>query len=326
MLMNSLIDLIGVPFDLGGGQSGARHGPDKLIHSGLMEDLARVGIASRYYNLREQGEIREAFDTTRIPCGRVHYEHEVAQVANLVGARTFAALRLGRLPVILGGDHSISIGSVGAALHSDMLSSGTLGLVWIDAHLDAHTHLTTYSHRAHGLPLATLLGHGPRKLLECAHAITYTLSAGGRRRRTSTALSPLHVMHIGRGEGHCESEEYDFFEQQHIPRFSRRYLHEEGWSALWSGLQELCDAVDFLWVSLDLDSLDRSIAPGVYYQNPDGLLQGEILELATILSRSGKLRGVDIMEYNPQYERQDENGRAITARTATKFLLRLLGK
>lgn len=323
--MNVKVDLIGVPFDLGGGRSGARYGPDALIQSGLIEELKEVGISSRYHDLRVLGEIKEAFDTTRIARGQVHFEHEVAQVARLVSVHTFTSLRRGHLPVVIGGDHSISIGSVGAALHPEFLCGRTLGLVWIDAHLDAHTHLTTHSSRAHGLPLATLLGYGPRRFLECVHAITPGARIG-RHSRVCTALSPLNVMHIGCGEDHCELEEYAFFEKHHIPQFSRKYLQEEGWSTLFTSLQEISHRVDYLWVSLDLDSLDHSIAPGVYYPNPHGLLREEILALAAVLSDSRKVCGIDIMEYNPQFEKLDESGRAITARTATEFLLRLLGK
>lgn len=323
--MNLKVDLLGVPFDLGGGRSGARYGPDALIRSGLIEELKATGVSSRYHDLRVQGEIKKAFDTTRVAHGRVHFEHEVAEVAGLVSVYTFASLRRRHLPVVLGGDHSISIGSVGAALHPEFLCGRTLGLVWIDAHLDAHTHLTTHSCRAHGLPLATLLGYGPRRFLNCVHS-SIRDSRTDKRRRTNTALSPLDVIHIGRGEDHCESEEHAFFEEHQIPQFSRKYLQEEGWSALFASLQEIAHRVDHLWVSLDLDSLDNSIAPGVYYPNPNGLLREEILSLASVLSHSGKVCGIDIMEYNPQFEKLDEAGRAITAHTATEFLLQLLGK
>lgn len=325
MLMNFAVDLIGVPFDLGGGRSGARYGPDSFARSCLPQELSRVGFASRYYDLGAKWGIVEAFNTLRTPSGLVHYEREVAQMAKIVSARTVATILAGRFPVVLGGDHSISIGSIGGALHSSVLSGRKLGLVWIDAHLDAHTHLTTPSHRAHGLPLATLLGYGPKRLVECANAVTYGVDKG-RRKRIGTTLSPLHVIHIGAGEDHCEPEEYAFFEKHSIPQFSRKHLRQEGWSALYSSLQEICDSVDLLWVSLDLDSIDRSIAPGVYYPNPNGLRREEVLELAAVIAASGKLCGVDLMEYNPQFEQLDKDGNPITVRTATEFLLRLLGK
>ncbi|OGZ19434.1 MAG: hypothetical protein A2494_01480 [Candidatus Lloydbacteria bacterium RIFOXYC12_FULL_46_25] len=322
--MHSQVDLIGVPFDLGGGCSGARDGPRAFVDLGLLQDLAHASMISRYYDLREQGGMREIFNGTSTPSGRVHFQYEVAQVAKLVSVRTFDTLRLGRIPVVLGGDHSISIGSIGAALHAAALLEKRLGVVWIDAHLDAHTHLTTHSHRAHGLPLATLLGHGPEEFVECAR-----MGINGKRIgsycEASLSLSPSHVIHLGRGEDHCESEEYAFFEKLCIPEFSRKHLHEEGWSGLYASLRDLCARVDLLWVSLDLDSLDHSIAPGVYYPNPNGLLREEVLSLASTLAASGKLCGVDLMEYNPQFEKRNDDGRALTAGVASDFLLCLLG-
>lgn len=316
------VDLIGVPFDLGGGRSGAREGPNAFMSSCFTQDIASVGATIRYYDLRAQGGIIEAFDTTRDPEGDVYYEREVAQVAKLLSVRTCKTLFAGRLPVVLGGDHSISIGSVGGAIHHSVSLERKLGLVWIDAHLDAHTHLTTKSHRAHGLPLATLLGCGPDEFVRTANAIRYDRITGCK---IGASLSPLHVIHIGAGEEHCEEEEYAFFAEHHVPEFSRKHLKQNGLFVLEHELRLLADSVDSIWVSLDLDALDSSIAPGVYYPNQDGLLQSEILYIAQCISRSGKLCGVDIMEYNPQFDRADKDGKPLTIEIATKFLQQLLG-
>ena len=322
--MSKSVDLIGVPFDLGGGRSGARGGPEAFRRSGMIPALERAHISVRYQNIQEQSECPGVFDSLRKPRGRVYYEKEVAAVTRLVGARTFASLRLGHLPVVLGGDHSLSIGSIGAMLHPDILRGRTLGLVWIDAHYDAHTHLTTHSHRAHGLPLATLLGYGPRSLMPRGRKIRVETASGRSiRQAPRSLLSPGNVLHIGAGTDNCESEEDEFFETHGIPRFSRAYLQKEGWGSLWDALCALL-CVDLLWVSLDLDAIDGSFAPGVYYRNPDGLLREELLLLASRIADSGKLCGVDIMEYNPKAEEFDVQGNSLTAGLATEFLLQIL--
>ena len=189
-----------------------RYGPDALICSGSLK-LGYGGDFESHQNLRVRENL--SIDTTRVARGKVHYEHEVAQVVRLVSAHTFASLRHGHIPVVLGGDHSISIGSVGAALHPEFLRGRTFGLVWIDAHLDAHTHLTTPSRRAHGLPLATLLGYGPRKLLECIHSVTPSSYAG---RRTRCSMLSANVIHVGCGMIIANLKNMNF-EKYHILNF-----------------------------------------------------------------------------------------------------------
>lgn len=302
------IDVIGVPFDLGGGKSGVDSGPDALVASGFLNVLGESGHTVSYKDLSKISDCPYLFTSSLPPHGKVQYAKEVAYVAESLCARTFASLRVGHTPVILGGDHSIAIGSIGAALAPGLLQGKRLGLVWIDAHYDAHTAATTPSGHANGMPLATLLGRGSRVL---RHPI------GNRK------IRPEHVLHIGAGKADCEPEEIALFTKLKIPFFDQERLRREGWMPIDQALSSLARFVDYIWVSFDLDALNRMWAPGVAFPNKAGLDRNRVLWLADRLAMTRKIIGVDIVEHTSAQEEYD-SGRPRTATFASMFASRLL--
>jgi arginase len=306
--MPRLIDVIGVPFDLGGGKSGVDSGPDALVASGFLGVLGESGHTVSYKDLSKISECPHLFTSSLPPRGKVQYAKEVAHVIESLCARTFASLRVGHTPVILGGDHSIAIGSIGAALTPGLLQGKRLGLVWIDAHYDAHTAATTSSGHANGMPLATLLGRGPRIL---------------RRPIGNRKIRPQYILHIGAGKADCEPEEIALFAKLKIPCFDQERLRRDGWVPVDQALYSLARSVDCIWVSFDLDALNQRCAPGVAFPNKAGLDRNRMLWFADRLAMTGKIIGADIVEHTSAQEEYDA-GRPRTATFASMFASRLL--
>lgn len=317
--MHRAVDLIGVPSEVGG-QNGTASGPD-VLGPPLLRALSEAGLAAAYHHVRGLQDFPSPSDVSRKPRGKVYYQKRVAAVADLVADCTFTSLCREHLPVVLGGDHSIAIGSQRSACNPDLLKGRTVGLVWIDAHYDAHTEETTRSHNANGMPLATLLGFGPRAFLPSRW------EADGKklRRQPCQVFRPEHVLHLGVGETDCEPEEKALLDRLGVRIFAARGLHKNFWTA-GAALKALLERVDLVSVSLDLDAIDRTFAPAVHLQSDGGITRTMLLCLADEVAMSKKLWSVDIMEYKQSAEEYNENGEGRTVALARDFLLRLLGR
>lgn len=298
--------LLGVPSEMGA-LNGTAKGPEafQLSFRRLFSD---VGQIMTYENIGENVGFYDMEKLPRRSRGRVHRKKHVALVADLTAMRTYALLSAGRLPIVLGGDHSVSIGSCRGALEFASGQEKKIGLIWIDAHYDAHTEKTTRSHHANGMPLATLLGYGPRAF-----------------RRPPYIFSPEQVIHLGAGNADCEPEEKALLDKLGVETFSAKALQENPIPA-WIRTLALVDRSDLVWVSFDLDAVDRRFAPGVHLPSDGGLDRRLLLWLAEYMQVSQKLLGVDVMEYKPANDEFTEDGEGKTARLAVDVLLKLLGK
>lgn len=304
------IDVIGVPIDVGGGRSGASHGPRALIASGIVGRLEAVGHTVSHQDIFEVGgaSLRRSSSLSSPARTRTMYVDEVSASISLLAAHTFASLRVGHTPLILGGDHSVVVGSVGAALHPDLLCGKKLGLIWIDAHYDAHTGKTTSSGNANGMPLASILGRGLR---------AFRTPIGNRK------IHPQNVLHIGAGKADCEPEEIALLERFRVRCFTREELYRDSVVQLRRAYDELCERVDHIWVSFDLDAVNKYWAPGVAYPNEDGLSHQMLMLIVDHLASKGKIIGADIVEHTPHLEQYDAFGVPRTADLATDFAVKL---
>lgn len=307
--MARMIDVIGVPYHLGGTQNGTRGGPEGLVQNGFLAALEGRGHNVTYANLRAVSGRDDIFCGAHHEGHRVRYADELIALIPLLARQTGLALVEGSTPLVLGGDHSIVMGSIGAALHPDALHDDRLGLVWIDAHYDAHTEWTTHTGNTHGMPLAALLGEGRQ----------FRPAIGKQK------FLPSQVIHIGAGVADCEPEEIALLSRLGVPCFPETFLAEKGWSPVYAALQALSSRVERIWVSFDLDSVCVEDAPGVSYRRlKGGLTRQEVLMLANWLSHTGKVVGADIVEMNFQYERLDAHGSSVTAHLASEFACQLL--
>lgn len=315
--MTRSIEVIGVPFAHGGATDGPRRGPEALLHLGLLDVLSSLHVPVHLSDVSAMTDDPSVFFSERILRGRIHSEHALINMARLCAARVFAAHRLGRIPVVLGGDHSVSIGSACEYLDPHLSSGRRVGLVWIDAHYDAHTDRTSRSHQAHGMPLASALGRGRRSLG------SYRVIDG---KRTRLAFDPSLVLHIGAGDMDCEPEEETLLKKLNVETVRMHDIHERGITTFLAPLRSLLARVDDIILSIDLDAIRQDFAPAVSFPSTAGLLPAHLSLIANEFVASDKLRQVEIMEYNPDQEVFTPDGSPLTASLVFVLLSQLLGK
>jgi arginase len=315
--MTQHVRVVGVPFALGGSKHGPAQGPSRLKEYGLIEHIASLGYSTSYVDIQKEGINPDAFTIATKSAGGVHALSSVREVTTLAGAHTFAAHRVGHFPLILGGDHSVSIGTLPQFLDPTISPSKKVGLLWIDAHYDAHTPNTTHSHYANGLPLASVLGRGSRKL-GCYR------SEGGISRKKRLHFLPQYVLHVGAGRSDCEPEELALLTKLGVKTVTMQDIRRGGVDAFVRPLLRLLCGVDHLIVTIDLDAIHQDYAPGVSFRSKHGMIPEEALLIGDIVRESGKLRQLEIMEYNPDFEEYTMAGSPKTADFVFRLLEQLL--
>jgi arginase len=274
------IALIGAASGWGAGFRHTEEGPPALQRLGLADWLSARGLDARWRAMvrsekrwREHPELRppETFGLVA--------RHGVA-LADAV-ARAIAA---GRFPVVLGGDHAIVMGSWAGVARGHR--GAKLGLIWLDAHLDAHTLQTTPSMNAHGMGGAALLGHGYGPFLDLCGGV----------------LRPEHVCYIGVRS--YESGEMALLRRLGVRIIEMAEVKRRGVeAALAEGLAIATNGTAGFGLTIDLDGFDPVDAPGVGLKEPDGLRAGPTLAALSLLARHAKLRALEIVEYIPEFDR-----------------------
>ncbi|MDR0775454.1 MAG: arginase [Azonexus sp.] len=197
----------------------------------------------------------------------------------------------GDFPLIIGGDHSIAVGTWSGVARS---VGAPLGLLWIDAHLDSHTPQTSYSGAVHGMPLACLLGRGDKRLLKLGLA--------------GVQISAAHTVALGPRS--YEAEEMAFLRAQGVRIIDSGEIAARGFAACLHEAQTIVAAAPAgFGLTLDLDVIDPDNAPGVGSPEPDGLWDGDVLAALARLATLPGLLAVEIAEYNPDRDRQGRTAR-----------------
>jgi arginase len=210
----------------------------------------------------------------------------IAGVCRDLADEVALALNEEAFPVILGGDHSIAIGTWGGAAR---FAGAPLGLLWIDAHLDSHTPETSYSGAVHGMPLACLLGRGDKRLLN--------IGLNGAQ------LSPAHTVVLGARS--CEPEEIDFLQARGVRMINSEEIIQRGFAeCLNEAIAIVASAPAGFGITLDLDAIDPLLAPGVGSPEPEGLWDGDVVLALRRLAIQPGLRAMEIVEYNPDRDRR----------------------
>jgi len=294
------VSLIGVPTDIGAGHRGARMGPEALRIAGLGEALAARGI-----DVVDRGNLAGPANPWQPPVDGYRHLPEVVAWNRLLMDAVGAELAAGRMPIVLGGDHCLGVGSITAVARHCRATGRKLRVLWLDAHADFNTSTVTPSGNVHGMPVACLCGLGPDALVRL----------GG----DAPALRPDEIRQIGIRS--VDPEEKRLVKDHGLDIYDMRYIDEVGMKrAIEEALEDL-DADTHLHVSFDVDFLDPSIAPGVGTTVPGGPNYREAQLVMEMIADTGRMGSLDIVELNPALD-----SRNATAELAIDLVESLFGK
>ncbi len=294
------ISLIGAPTDIGAGSLGARMGPEALRVAGVAQAIAKFGL-----DVRDCGNLVGPANPWQDAVDGYRHLNEVVQWNQLVHAATYAELQDGRLPIMLGGDHCLSIGSISAVARHCRELGKKLRVLWFDAHADFNTATLTPSGNIHGMPVACLCGHGPQALIEIGGQVP--------------ALRPKEIRQIGIRS--VDAGEKRLVHDIGIEVFDMRYIDEMGMRHAMDLALALVDVNTHLHVSLDVDFLDPSIAPGVGTTVRGGPTYREAQLCMEMIADTGRLASLDLVELNPALDVRNQ-----TAELAVDLIESLFGK
>jgi arginase len=298
--MQTDITLIGVPTDIGAGARGASMGPEALRVAGLGEVLAAQGL-----RVLDRGNLSGPANPWQPPVnGHRHLDEVLAWNTSLHEA-VFAELQQGRLPIVLGGDHCLGLGSISAVARHCRARGKKLRVLWLDAHADFNTATLTPSGNIHGMPVALLCGLGPAALT----------GIGG----TTPAITPDQVRQIGIRS--VDPGEKRLVHEHGLEVFDMRYIDEMGMRHTMEQALLGVDGDTHLHVSFDVDFLDPEIAPGVGTTVPGGPTYREAQLCMEMIADTGRLASLDVMELNPALDVRNR-----TAALAVDLIESLFGK
>ncbi|MBK6727411.1 MAG: arginase [Xanthomonadales bacterium] len=295
-----IVTLIGAPTDIGAGHRGASMGPEALRVAHITEALRERGL-----EVEDRGNLSGPTNPWQSPLDGYRHLPEVAHWNRSVYHAMYAALNEGRLPILLGGDHCLGVGSITAVARHCRERGKRLMVLWLDAHADFNTSAITPSGNVHGMPVACLCGIGPRELTHL----------GG----DAPALRPDQIRQIGIRS--VDAGEKKLVREHGLDIYDMRYIDEIGIKrAMEEALSDL-DANTHLHVSFDVDFLDPEIAPGVGTTVPGGPNYREAQLVMEMIADTGRLASLDIVELNPAF---DDHNR--TAKLAVDLVESLFGK
>ncbi len=294
------VSLIGVPTDIGAGHRGARMGPDALRIAGLGEALIARGV-----EVIDRGDLHGPANPWLPPTdGYRHLDEVVAWNKALMDAVN-AELSQGRMPIVLGGDHCLGIGSITAVARYCRDTGKKLRVIWLDAHADFNTSAVTPSGNIHGMPVACLCGIGPDALVRL----------GG----SAPAMRAEDIRQIGIRS--VDAGEKRLVKDYGLDIYDMRYIDEVG---IKRAIEEALEGVDddtHLHVSFDVDFLDPSIAPGVGTTVPGGPNYREAQLVMEMIADTGRMCSLDIVELNPALDHHNS-----TAELTVDLVESLFGK
>ncbi len=284
------IHLIGVPLDLGAGRRGVDMGPSAIRIAGVRERLARLG-----YQVTDTGDVPVPIPESADPGDpKAHYLPQIAEVAAELADRVTTAMRAGAIPLVLGGDHSLSIGSIAGAARWARENDADIGLLWFDAHADMNTPDTTPSGNIHGMPLAASLGYGDPALTEIA-------GFSPKVRWDKTVL--IGARDVDRGER-------ALIREAGIRTFTMREIDEDGIvPVLEEALAIVSEGTAGFLVSWDMDFVDPNFAPGVGTAVKGGVDYREGHLALEIVSDTDRMIAMDLVETNPILDEHNRTGR-----------------
>jgi len=291
------VSLIGAPADVGAGVRGASLGPEALRVAGVVQALRRQGL-----RVEDRGDLAGPVNPMHPVHAGCRHLQQVQVWTRLVADAVQNALAWEQVPVMLGGDHSLAIGSIAAVARHCALQSRPLQVVWLDAHADCNTPATSPTGNLHGMPLACLLGQGPAVLTGPMPVLqpqqVWLLGLRSTDPGEETLLQSMSMVRVVRMRGPQDGDRM-----------------EEALGQWLAGI----DPDTHVHLSLDLDVLDPVFAPGVSTPEPAGLTAVQALACMRLLGQCRLVGSVDLVELNPARDVHQQ-----TARLGVALLARLL--
>ncbi len=298
--MSMHIGLIGAPTDIGAGSRGASMGPEALRVAGIQDILRSHGLT-----VTDRGNVSGPANPWLPAVNGYRHLSEVAAWNNAVHDAVYSALSARELPLLMGGDHCLGIGSISAVARHCRDKGKKLLVLWLDAHADFNTSALTPTGNVHGMPVAVLCGHGPQELTRI----------GG----TTPAIQPGMIRQIGIRS--VDAGEKRFVRESELKMFDMRYIDEMGMKRTMEAALADTDEDTHIHVSFDVDFLDPSVAPGVGTTIRGGPTYREAQLCMEMIADTGLLGSLDIMELNPALDVRNQ-----TAEVAVDLVESLFGK
>ena len=302
VLMPQKVRIIGVPMDLGASRRGVDMGPSALRVGGLATHIKQMG-----HHLEDIGNIPvKQPEEQHYGEKKAKYLNEIAETCQGLADIVEKSLDEGMIPIVMGGDHSIAVGTMGGVSRYFRKKDKRVGLVWLDAHADMNTPDTSPSGNIHGMPLASIVGHGAPELTDLVGP--------------KPMVNPRNVCLIGARD--IDSKEKRIIKESGVHVFTMRDLDERGMREVMAeALRFANDDTDGVAVSLDLDFVDPTDAPGVGTPVRGGVTYREAHLAMEMLADSKGLVSLEVVEVNPVIDHHNQ-----TAVLGVELLLSALGK
>ncbi len=300
--MTKKVKIIGVPMDLGAGRRGVDMGPSAIRVAGLNQAISLLG-----YEVSDGGNVHVAPPESLLQDNaRARYLPEISAACEELATRVEEALEDGAMPVVIGGDHSIAIGSVAGLASYHRKRGQRVGIIWLDAHSDINTPRSSPSGNIHGMPLAALLGHGAKELTDVAGF--------------SPKVLPENTVIIGARS--VDPGEREMLKSLNIRVFTMSELDERGLAHVIEEAIEIASRnTGGIHVTFDMDFIDPFYAPGVGTPERGGATYRESHLAMEKIASSGKVLSVELAEVNPLFDTANQTGLL-----AVELILSALGK
>ncbi|RZA26188.1 MAG: arginase [Proteobacteria bacterium] len=294
------IEVIGAPSDLGANIRGSNMGPASIRIANLKKKIEQQG-----FGVIDLGDLHVPIRESVLPeIQKQKYLTPIRDICSSLADITEGIMDRGNIPITLGGEHSLAIGSIGGILRHYAKKKQELGLIWVDAHADVNTPTSSPSGNIHGMPLAVLLGQGHPELLQIS---------AKKLRAQNTALIGIR---------NIDDEEKRILRESNIKFFTMREIDEKGmFHVMREAIAHASDGTEGIHVSFDIDGIDPRYAPGVSTPVSGGLTLREAHLCLEMIFETNKLVGMDMVELNPL---NDQN--AQTASLVVDLILSGLGK
>lgn len=289
------IEIIGAAQSLGCSRNGVQYGPEALREHGLIQRLQKHNVS-----ITDSGNIYNDKSITCSPNDRLKNYEQIADFSERLATAVYKSISKGHFPLVLGGDHSLGIGSVSGA--SNAIGADNLCLIWVDAHTDINIQDTTPTGNIHGMSIASLLGYGNEQLS----------SICGK----TPKILPQNIIYVASRD--IDAGEVEIIKNDNISVIHMNDIEKGGMDYAVTKLQNVLDKVQVshIYLSIDIDVIDPIIAPGTGVPVPNGINKEQILRFLEVIVRTGKVVGAELVEVNPLLD----NKESVTSKIAIDIL------